>query len=65
MNEVNWPDLAPGREKGLMISNNADPAKCTTCSNTCVNKTEKNPLSKTHSGCWYPNGCQTCNYFYI
>lgn len=62
MNEVNWRDIVPGREKSLMVSDNADLAMCPACSNTCVNKTPNNATIMTHNGCWLPNGCQTRNY---
>ncbi len=58
--EVNWLDLMPDKNDNVIaIGKNADPASCRKCTPTCCNSTS---LS---CGCWFPNGCQNCNYLII
>jgi len=58
MDEVNWLDMLPNKANNLIkIDKNANPSYCTKCTPTCCNSTSAT------CGCWYPNGCQKCNFF--
>lgn len=59
MNEVNWSDIL-GHDYPLShIKNNADPTTCPKCESTCCKQLDESNSTEC-SGCWYPNGCQTC-----